>query len=116
MFVFDDSALVALFAAYMPVYRLWERADRGQAVVGFPAAAMAAAGHQADVSPTAWDPLLWSVTVSVLPFGEEAAKQVGSWTGSLAAKHVIWESRATGWPVLTCAPEQYGPGVRLLSV
>ena len=30
MFVFDESALVALFAAYVPVYRLWDRVDRGK--------------------------------------------------------------------------------------
>jgi hypothetical protein len=116
MLVFDESAMVALFAGYRPIYRIWEAADRGRAVVAFPTAAMAEAGCQADLSQTAWDPLLWSSAVHVLPLGEAAAKQIGSWPGALAAKHVVWESRATGWPVLTCAPDRYGPDVSLISV
>lgn len=116
MFVFDESALVALFAGYKPVFRVWDSADQGRVVVAFPATAMAEAGRQAEISPTAWDPLVWSVSVRVLPLGESAAKHIGSWTGSLATKHALWESLATGWPLLTCAPDQYGSEVRLIAM
>ncbi len=118
MIVFDESALVALFSGYLPIYRLWASADRGHVVVAFPAAAMAEAGRQAEVSESAWDALLWSATVKVLPLGQAAATRIGSWSGSgsLAARHTVWESRATGWPVLTCVPDQYGSDVRLVSM
>lgn len=116
MLVFDASAMVALFDAYKPVYNVWRNADRGHAVVAFPAAAMVEAGRQSEISETAWDPVLWSATVSVLPLGEAAATQIGTWSGSLAVRHAIWESRATGWPVLTRVPEQYDDTVPVIAV
>jgi hypothetical protein len=116
MLVFDESAMVALLDGYMPIYRIWASADRGHVVVAFPTAAMIAASHAADVSETAWDSLLWSASVRVRPLDEAAARHIGSWTGSVATRHVVWESRAIGWPVLTCTPDQYGPDVPHISV
>ncbi len=116
MLVFDASAIVALFDAYTPVYNVWRTADRGLSALAFPSAAMVEAGRRAAISETAWDPVLWSPSISVLPLGEAAATQLGAWTGSLAMGHTIWESRATGWPVLTCIPEDYGDGVEIFAV
>jgi hypothetical protein len=84
MLVFDESAMVALLAAYKPIYGIWDSADRGHVVVAFPAAALHDASREAEAGRTAWDPLLWSATVHVLPLGESAAKQIGCWAGSLA--------------------------------
>jgi hypothetical protein len=116
MFVLDASAMVALFDSYEPLRELWFRADSGEIALAFPASAMLEAGDRAGISSTAWDPLLWSTSMLVLPLGEAAAKQLGTRTGSHAARHAVWESNATGWPVLTCEPDQYGAGVHLYSV
>jgi hypothetical protein len=116
MFVLDASAMVALFDSYEPLRELWFRADSGEITLGFPAAAIVEAGERAGISPTAWDPVLWSTSMLVLPLGEAAAKRLGAWTGSHAARHAVWESNATGWPVLTCEPDQYGAGAHLYAV
>ncbi|MEV0134738.1 hypothetical protein AB0H83_40545 [Dactylosporangium sp. NPDC050688] len=116
MFVLDASAIVALFDAYDPLLELWSRADCGEMPLGFPVGAMIEASERAGIRSTAWDPLLWSTSMLVLPLGEAAAKQLGVQTGSLAARHAVWESAATGWPVLTREPDLYGAGAHLHTV
>jgi hypothetical protein len=116
MFVLDASAMVALFNSYDPLLDLWFRADNGELALVFPAAAMVEAADRAGISPTAWDPVLWSTSMCVLPLGEAAGKRLGACTGSLAARQAVWESVATGWPVLTREPELYGAGSHVYAV
>ncbi|MDG6100641.1 hypothetical protein Daura_03145 [Dactylosporangium aurantiacum] len=116
MFVLDASAIVALFDSYDPVLELWSHADCDELLLAFPVAAMIEAGERAEISATAWDPLLWSTSMRVLPIGEVAAKHLGTQIGSLAARHAVWESAATGWPVLTCEPDLYGAGVHVHAI
>lgn len=116
MFVLDASAIVALFNAYEPVLDLWFRADSGEIVLAFPAVAMMEAGELAGIGSTAWDPVLWAPSLRVLPLGETAAKHLGAWIGSFATRHAVWESEATGWPVLTREPHRYGAGTHVYAV
>lgn len=116
MFVLDASAIVAMFDAYEPLMNLWFRADRGDFPLAFPAAAIVEADDQAGIRPTAWEPVLWSPSMKVLPLDEAAATTVSAWSGSLAVRQAIWESEATGWPVLTCDPGQYAAEAYVLAV
>ena len=116
MFVLDASAMVALFDSYDPLLELWFRADRGELCLAFPAMAMVEAGERADIGRTAWDPLLWSASMKVLPLGEVAAKELGAWSGSLATRQAVWESEGTGWPVLTRDPRQYAADAHIFAL
>jgi hypothetical protein len=109
--VFDATALTALFDAHPPVWAWWKRADDGQVTLGFPAAAIVEVGETGEVTPNQWSTLLWPETIEVLPLGESAAVEIGSWTGTLAARQSMWEARALGWTILTRDPRLYHPGV-----
>ncbi|GGM70651.1 hypothetical protein ACFFX1_28790 [Dactylosporangium sucinum] len=116
MFILDASALAALFNSYDPVFQVWLKADRDDLMIGFPAAAMVEASDRIGARPGDWELLLLSAGVVVLPLDQTAAAAIGTWRGSVAACQAVWESRATGWPVLTCDPKQYEPGEHVYPV
>jgi hypothetical protein len=60
--------------------------------------------------------MLWSPTITVLPLGQAAAVHVGTWSGTLAARHCVWESIQLGWPILTRDGALYAPDVRVLVI
>lgn len=110
MFVFDATALAALFDAYPPVWALWRRADRGQTQLGFPVSAIIEAAQQLDAPVSAWDSILWPPTITALPLMERAAVEISTWKGTLAARHALWEARALNCPLVTCQADLYAPG------
>ena len=111
MLVFDATAMAALLDAYPPVWTWWKRADDGRTTLGFPAAAIVDVGESGEVTPNQWSTLLWPDTIEVLPLGESAAVEIGTWSGTLAARQTLWEARALGWTILTRDPTLYKPDV-----
>jgi predicted nucleic acid-binding protein len=107
-FVFDTSALIALFDAYDPVYRLRRRADRGVAVVALPAVAVAEATRAVAASAASWEAIVWPRHVDVVPRTEAAAIEIGSWPGEdLAARHALWEAAFLDGLLVTRQPDLY---------
>lgn len=79
--------------------------------LGFPAIAIVEVGQSHEVTANQWSTLLWPTNVEILPLGESAAVEIGTWSGTLAARHTLWEARALGWTILTRDPNLYTPGV-----
>lgn len=107
-YVFDASALIALFRGYEPVYDVFEEADLGHLQILFPAAAVAAANTYIQATEAEWAPLLMG-QVTATPLTEHIAIVVGSWPGELAVRHVVYEARATRGDVVTLEPYRYRP-------
>ncbi|MER7280473.1 hypothetical protein ABT369_39150 [Dactylosporangium sp. NPDC000244] len=110
MLVFDATALAALFDAYQPVWALWRTADQDLGHVGFPALAIVEAGGEVGAPASAWDSILWSKSVTVLPLSERAAVEISAWSGTFGARHALWEALALDCPLITRRPELYAPG------
>ena len=73
--------------------------------------AVAPCGADAEASASAWDAILWSQTITVLPLTERVAVEISAWTGTPAARHSLWEARAMNCPIVTRQPDLYAPGV-----
>ena len=117
MFIFDATALVALLDSYKPVVRVWRRADSERIMLGIPAVAIVEASDQVETTSTGtWTAFLWSPTIAVLPLGESAAVQIGTWPGTPAARHSLWESDHLGWMVLTRDAKLYSDDARVLEL
>jgi hypothetical protein len=108
--VFDATALAALFDAYPPVWVLWRRADLDRAALGIPALAIVEAGTEVGAPATAWDSILWSKSINVLPLTERAAVEISAWQGTFGARHALWEARHLDCPLITRQPELYVAG------
>lgn len=114
MLVFDTTALIALLDSHRSLVEAWQSADRGEISLAFPAAALADAGQARGVLSSAWDVLLWPSRVLVTPLSGPIATEIGEWTGSLAVRHVLWESRHLDWPIVTRNRRLYGPDAKAL--
>jgi hypothetical protein len=108
--VFDATALAALFDAYPPVWALWRTADQDLGRIGIPTLTIVEAGTAVDAPAYAWDSILWSHSVKVLPLGERAAVEISAWQGTFGARHALWEARALNCPLITRQPDLYVPG------
>lgn len=117
VWVLDDSAMVAMFAAYPPVMDLVNAAEAGTARVALPACAIAEASTGLK-SATGWDAITATAGVAVAPLLERAAIEVGLLAaGGLPARHVAFEARAHRGTVVTTRPGDYeGLRVPLLVV
>ncbi|WP_344509337.1 hypothetical protein [Dactylosporangium maewongense] len=112
MLVFDATALAALFDAYPPIWALWHRADHGHTQLGLPVAAIIEAGQMVEASVSAWEFILQSTGVTVLPLMERAAVEISAWSGvSLAARQSMWEAQALNCPLVTRDASLYTPGI-----
>jgi hypothetical protein len=78
--VFDATALAAVLDAHPLVWMWWKRAHDGRVTLGFPATAMVEVGQSGEATPNQWATLLWPETIEVLPLGESAAVEIGSWS------------------------------------
>lgn len=105
--VFDASALVALFEAHDLVYRLWERANAGEALIVVPTAAIADANGNLTATHDSWSAVLWPNDVVTTPLTEDVAIEIGPWSGGLATRHVVYEAQAVRGIVVTRAPREY---------
>ena len=107
-YVFDASALIALFRGSEDAYDLIEETDAGRLQVVFPAAAIAGANTYIQADENAWEALLLSRVVC-LPLTEHVAITIGPWPGSVAVRHVVYEARTVHGDVVTAEPYRYGP-------
>jgi hypothetical protein len=107
MWVFDHTAMVALFDAVPTPFGLWEKADRGDARLVFPAAAVAAASYFICANDDAWRALLYAPGVQITDLDQTAAIGSSNVPGLLAARHVMYEAQLTGGVIVTRAPHQY---------
>ena len=96
----------ALFDAYQPVDDFLTEADIGALRLVFPTVAIAEANTQLKASENAWTPILLS-RVECLSLTLEIAITIGPWPGDLAARHVIYETRAVEGRVVTMEPDRY---------
>jgi len=107
--VFDHTALVALFDGRETALGLWYEADRGERSVVMPAVAVAEANHMIGANHDAWTALLFPPDVVVTPLDSLHAIDSGRRPGGLVARHVVCEARAVDGIIVTRAPWQYGP-------
>jgi hypothetical protein len=108
--VLDASALLALFDAYDPIYRLWIRADRGELLLIVPAVAIADANRALEASHGAWFTVLAPRDVVTTALSDHVAIDIGPWPGELAARHVVYEAQAVRGIVVTRTPDAYKVG------
>jgi hypothetical protein len=107
-YVFDASALIALFDGDETAYRLIERADAGKLQVVFPAAAIAEANTYIQASESAWEAILLG-RVDCIPLTEHIGVTIGPWPRDVAVRHVVYEAQAVMGDVVTREPYRYGP-------
>jgi hypothetical protein len=116
VFILDATALAALIDSYEPMFAVWHRADAEQVALGIPATSVVEAAEHTGIAASAWDAILWSPTITVLPLGQAAAVHLGTWSGTLAARHSLWESMQLGWPILTRDDRLYAPDAHVLKI
>lgn len=107
-YVFDASALIALFRGNEVAYDLFEEADAGRVQVVFPAVAIAEANTYIQATESAWEAILLGRVVC-MPLTEHIAITLGLWPGDLAVRHVVYEARAVRGDVVTAEPYRYTP-------
>jgi len=107
--VFDHTALVALFQAQDDVYRIWETTERELVLGVFPASAVAEANHVIGATYEAWSAILGPADGAFVPLDGVAAAESSRFPGGFAARHVVHTARAVGGVIVTRAPWQYPP-------
>lgn len=110
-YVLDASTLIALFDAYPPVKDVWDLADDGEALLLFPAVAVAETNRLIGASDAAWATLLWPETVNIIPLDSFDAAACGRQVESIAACHAIAVARSVQGLIVTRTPWQYPEGV-----
>ena len=108
VYVFDASALIALFRAFKPAFDLFMEADAGRVQLVFPAAAIGEANTYIRASESAWAPVLMG-RVESTPLTEHIAITVGTWPGDLPTRHVVYEAHAVRGRVVTRVGGRYAP-------
>lgn len=92
-YVFDTSAIIALFDYHPKTARIFQEAEADRANLWLPTAAVAEAGRILGAGPEAWE-LLQHTPVTFVPLGETAAVNIGLWPADLGIRHAVWEARA----------------------
>lgn len=115
--LFDASALVDLFGGHRELGDVLNQAEAGWLQILLPATAIAEAEAALDAGRSGWEGILLTAGVQSLPLTEHAAIEIGTWPGTLAARHVVHEAAAVRGVVVTRAPGIYeGLRVPLLVV
>ena len=99
--LFDDTALLALFDAYLPVARMWERAEAERRPVLVPAGAVFAANSRLRAAEQAWDAVLGADHVTVLELTPSRALAASSYSWDVAVGHASVEARDVDATVVT---------------
>jgi hypothetical protein len=108
VYVYDASALIALFDAYKPVFDLLDEAAAERIQIVWPACAVAEANTYLRASHNTWTALLLA-QVTTVELAESGAVDVGmlAAAGGLATGQVIHEARATQGLVVTREAYRY---------
>ena len=115
MFIFDATAVAALFRSHPYPVLWWDKADAGEATVVLPVGAMLDAAHAEAISAGAWEAVLLPPSVEVHDLTETIAVEIGPQEGALHVRHCMWEAHALGWPIVTAEPDLYPDGTPLLT-
>lgn len=105
--ILDASAIVALFDGHGVLMQLLDSAERGEQQLLLPTTAMADAEADVRAGSSGWEAILLTAGVRSLPLAEHAAIDIGSWPGSLSARHSAHEALALRTTVVTRLPEGY---------
>jgi hypothetical protein len=108
VYVFDASALIALFCESGPAFRLFMHADAGRVQLVFPAAAIGEANTYIRATENAWAPVLMGPVESTA-LTEHIAITIGTWPGDLPTRHVVYEANAVRGDIITRNPGRYTP-------
>jgi len=104
-FVLDSSAVVALFDANPRVMTIWRWANLGENVVAIPATVLVHASQVADIAPSAWEAILYPLTV--MPLDSASALGVLESPERLDIAHTAWEADLMRATVVTRHPASY---------
>jgi hypothetical protein len=112
LYVYDPSAITAVFDGHTITNRHWQHADHGLITILLPAVAVAQVGHRRPVTPSAWEALLWPEHVHVMPLTETAAIEIGGYgTADVGVAHALWEAVHMEAVLVTRDGRLYAAGV-----
>lgn len=115
--ILDASAIVDLFHGHETLIQLVRAAEAGRVHLLLPTTCIAEAEEQLRAGHPGWEGVLLLPGVRSLPLSEHTAIEVGSWPGSLPARHAVHEARSMNAAVVTTDPGVYaGLRVALLVV
>lgn len=106
-YVFDHTAIVALFQGGTDVYGLFQGVERGNYQILLPASAMAEASHALGLDDPAWEAVLLTRNVKVHALDQSAAITSAQFAGEMPVRHVIYEAQEVRGIVATVAPGLY---------
>jgi hypothetical protein len=111
-YVLDTSALIASFQDQPDLEDLVADAGAGRVRLYLPTVALSDAETELQAGTDGWAHLLYEEHITSVPLSETCALEVGSWPGTLAARHTAHEARALRAAVVTREPKLYdGLGV-----
>jgi hypothetical protein len=115
--ILDASAIVALFRGHRTLDLMFTGAEGGEFQLLLPTTAVADAEADIRARTSGWEAILLTRGVRSLPLSEHTAIDVGTWPGTLSARHVAHEALAIRATVVTLQPESFsGMAVPLMVV
>ncbi|HEX8630876.1 MAG TPA: hypothetical protein VF755_22190 [Catenuloplanes sp.] len=111
--LFDDTALLALFAAHVPVSRMWERAEAERRPILVPAGAVFAVNAQMRAAEQAWDAILGADHVTALDLTPSRALAASAYSWDVAVGHAAVEARDVDATIVTARWGTYDPLLRV---
>lgn len=111
--LFDDTALIALFDAHQPVYRLWLNAEADGTVILIPAGCVFAANVRLRTTDGAWAAILGAERVAVLELTAGRALAASAYSWNVAVGHASVEARDVDATIVTARYGAYDPLLRV---
>lgn len=111
--LFDDTALLALFDAHQPVYRLWLDAEADGTLILIPAGCVAAANVRLRTADEAWDAVLGADHVTALDLTPSRALAASAYSWDVAVGHASVEARDVDATIVTARWGAYDPLLRV---
>jgi hypothetical protein len=116
-FVLDTSALVASFYERPDLEDVLTEARAGRARVYLPTVAISDTETDLRAGINGWAHLMYEEHIISVPLSEICTLEIGSWPGTLAARHTAHEAKALRARVVTLEPKVYeGLGVTPMAV